>query len=59
MRVSRSRLCAAAMAEYLKRHRRQGVRSALDRMYGGRAGKSAMPGSLATMQSLSILNCDW
>ncbi|HYM10492.1 MAG TPA: hypothetical protein VEU62_07165 [Bryobacterales bacterium] len=55
--VSRSRLYAQAVESFLKSHRAQGVKEALDEVY--RSESSAVDPALEAMQAASLPRRDW
>jgi hypothetical protein len=55
--ISRSRLYAIALAEYLKSQQRSGVKEALDRVY--RSHPSEVDPALDAMQHASVVQEDW
>jgi hypothetical protein len=57
MGVSRSRLYAMALSEYLKSGQRTDVKAALDRVYGSQS--SSVDPILQAMQQASITRDDW
>jgi len=55
--ISRSRLYALAVEEFVESHRRKAVKEALDEVY--RSEPSEMDPVLAKMQTLSLARDDW
>lgn len=55
--ISRSRLYALAVEEYLKSHRTQGVKEALDEVYQSEV--SELDPALRAMQGASLSREDW
>jgi predicted transcriptional regulator len=56
-KMSRSRLYAKAVAEYVERHRQRGITEALDEVYGKTPSK--MDTVLAKLQQMSIFKEEW
>jgi metal-responsive CopG/Arc/MetJ family transcriptional regulator len=57
LRISRSRLYALAVEEFVKSHERKGVKEALDEIYSSE--RSELDPVLAKMQVLSLPQEDW
>ncbi len=57
LKVSRSRLYAAAVAEYVKRHRAAGVTDKLNAVYGD--SNSSLDEAIAAMQTRSLPRERW
>jgi len=59
MHVSRSRLYASAVSEFVNGRERGDVRERLDRIYGPGGQTSSLPRDLAVMQSMSLGSGEW
>lgn len=57
LRISRSRLYALAVADYMARHRSKAVRRKLDEVYGERS--AGADEALSIMQGVSIPREEW
>jgi predicted transcriptional regulator len=56
---SRSRLYARAVAAFVEKHRNEGVRERLDRIYGEDGEESRLDTVLEWIQSASLPGDDW